>query len=108
MDEIPSDHLRIILDAVNLISPENAGRAEEIIADAISRLGDRVRVLHMKDFTLTAEGTMEASACGTGSMRYEQLLALARKRNLPMTLENTVPDNAEAARLYLEQIAEGL
>jgi len=108
LDEIPSDHLRIILDAVNLISPENAGRAEEIIADAIRRLGDRVRVLHMKDFTLTAEGTMEASACGTGSMRYEQLLALARKRNLPMTLENTVPDNAEAARLYLEQIAEGL
>ena len=44
-------------------------------------------------------------ACGTGSMRYEQLLALALKRELPMTLENTVPDNAEEARLYLERIA---
>ena len=103
--EIDSDSLRIILDAVNLIGPESAGRAEEIIADAVRRLGDRVSVLHMKDFTLTKDGRMEASACGTGSMRYEQLLVLALKRELPMTLENTVPDNAEEARLYLERIA---
>ena len=106
--EIDSENLQIILDAVNLIGPESAGRAEEIIADAIRRLGDRVRVLHMKDFTLTADGTMEASACGTGSMRYGQLLGLARKRELPMTLENTVPDNAEEARLYLERMAAAL
>lgn len=105
LEELPSDNLRIILDAVNLISPENAERAPEIIENAISLLGDRVEILHMKDFVLTADGKMEACACGLGSMKYERLLAFGAAKDLPMTLENTVPDNAEAARLHLEGIA---
>ena len=74
----------------------------------ISRLGDRVRILHMKDFVLTPDCKMDACACGLGNMRYEQLLAFGTAGNLPMTLENTVPENAEAARLYLEQAAKAL
>ena len=108
LEELPSDHLQIILDAVNLIAPENAGKADEIIRNAVSLLGDRVRILHMKDFVLTPEGKMDACACGTGSMRYDRLLAFGKAKDLPMTLENTVPDNAEAARLYLEQAAKAL
>ena len=108
LEEMPSDNLQIILDAVNLIAPENAGRADEIIRNAVSLLGDRVRILHMKDFVLTPEGKMDACACGMGSMKYEQLLAFGRAKDLPMTLENTVPDNAEQARLHLERIAAGL
>ena len=38
-------------------------------------------------------------------MRYERLLAFAKERDLPMTLEDTVPDNAEKARKHLERIA---
>ena len=108
LEELPSGHLQIILDAVNLISPENAGRAEDIIRNAVSLLGDRVRILHMKDFTVTPDGKMDACACGRGSMRYGQLLSFAAERDLPMTLENTVPENAEEARLHLERIAASL
>ena len=108
LEELPSDHLQIILDAVNLISPETADRAEDIIRNAISLLGDRVRILHMKDFVIGPDGKMDACACGLGTMRYGQLLSFAKERNLPMTLENTVPDNAEAARLYLERAAAEL
>ena len=105
LEELPSDNLQIILDAVNLISPADDGRAEEIIRRAISLLGERVRILHMKDYVITPEGKMDACACGLGSMRYEQLLSFAGERNIPMTLENTVPENAEEARLYLERVA---
>ena len=104
LEELPSDNLQIILDAVNLISPEQADRAEEIIKNAVSLLGDRVRILHMKDFVISPEGKMKACACGMGAMRYEQLLSFAAARSLPMTLENTVPENAETARLHLEGI----
>lgn len=105
LEELPSDHLQIILDAVNLISPQEAGQAEETIRKAISLLGERVRILHMKDYVITPEGEMDACACGLGSMHYEQLLSFAGERNIPMTLENTVPENAEEARLCLERIA---
>ena len=105
LEELPSENLQIILDAVNLIAPEEANRAEDIIRNAISLLGDRVRILHMKDYVITPEGELDACACGLGSMRYEQLLSFAAGRDLPMTLENTVPDNAEEARLFLERTA---
>ncbi|MBR2822640.1 MAG: sugar phosphate isomerase/epimerase [Clostridia bacterium] len=108
LEELPSDNLQIILDAVNLISPEQADRTEDIVRNALSLLGDRVRILHMKDFVVTPDGKMDACACGLGSMRYEQLLSFAAGRDLPMTLENTVPENAEQARLHLERIAEKL
>ena len=105
LEELPSENLQIILDAVNLIAPDKADRAEDIIRNAISMLGDRVRILHMKDYVITPQGEMDACACGLGSMRYEQLLTFAAARDLPMTLENTVPENAEEARLYLERTA---
>lgn len=104
LEEVPSDNLQIILDAVNLISPENEERAQEVIDEAIRLLGDRVQVLHMKDYTV-ADGQIKACACGTGRMRYDALLQLAERYALPMTLENTTPDNAEQARLHLETIA---
>ena len=109
LDAIPSDHLRIILDAVNLLSPEGTQRADAIIEEAIRRLGDKVSVLHLKDYRLIpGEAVPESIACGTGGMRYERLLRFARERDLPMTLENTTPDNAVQTRLYLESIAAGL
>lgn len=107
LTEIPSDSLRIILDAVNLLAPDAISRADEIIGEAIRRLGDRVVLLHMKDY-LPGEEELNAVACGRGRMRYEQLISLAMERHLPMTLENTMPDNAEAARLHLEAIGEKL
>ena len=108
LEELPSDHLQIILDAVNLIGPGCAGQADALAEDAVRRLGDRVRVLHMKDFTVLPDGEIHAQACGTGNMRYERLLALAKKRGLPMTLEDTKPDNAENARKHLEEIAKAM
>lgn len=110
LDLLPSDHLRIILDSVNLLSAEGALHADDIIADAIHRLGDKVSMLHMKDFLpIRPEDTRAQSvACGKGIMDYTRLLTFAKKYDLPMTLEDTVPDNAQAAREHLEKIAQTL
>ena len=107
LNDIGSDHVKIILDAVNLLVPGQEELAEERVADAIRRLGDRIIMLHMKDY-IPLEGKTKSVACGTGHMRYEQLLRFARERNLPMTLEDTVPENAEQARLCLERIGAAL
>ncbi len=105
--DVPSDHLRIILDAVNLIGPADVGHAESVIEDAVRRLGGKVSVLHMKDLILK-DGRPVSVACGLGGLRYERLLSFAKARDLPMTLEDTKPDNAERARLYLESIAQSV
>ena len=79
-----------------------------LIAESIRRFGDRIDVLHLKDYTVVpGERDVKASACGTGLMDYTRLLAFAKeKTGIPMTLENTRPENAEAARLFLEAQAK--
>lgn len=109
LEALGSDSVRIILDPVNLLRSEDVGRAEAIFEDAVARLGDRVSVMHMKDYVeAPGEERPTSVACGTGSMRYERLLAFAKRRNIPMTLEDTTPASAEAARLHLERAAAAL
>ncbi len=109
LDIVKTDKVKIILDAVNLVSNSTADRAESIIREAIRRLGDQVRVLHMKDFAVNpdkpGDEQVDFRPCGMGTMYYHDLLPLAKKHDLPMTLENTEPENAQAAREYLEQLA---
>lgn len=110
LDMIPSENLQIILDAVNLLGPETVGQADKIVQDAVSRLGDRVRILHLKDYLPPQRGDtqLKCCACGLGQMRYEGVLKFGKEKGLPMTLENTRPENAEKARLYLENLSLAL
>lgn len=116
-----SPMLRVILDGVNLLDKHNVARAGAVISDAVERLGDATALLHMKDYIPAGtpacvkaraevanaamfDGVLSL-ACGLGEMDYAPLVALARSRGIPMTLENTNPHNARAARLYLESLA---
>ena len=120
--EVQSENLRVILDAVNLLDRENVHQAQEVVTDAIARLGDSAELLHIKDFL--PDGTDECAwarqnianvnmfdgllsiAPGLGQMDYRPLMQLAKRRNLPMTLENTNPQNAVSARRTLEKTLE--
>lgn len=110
LEDLKSDRVRIILDAVNLIDSAHTGEADRLVGEAVRRLGDRVCVLHMKDFIPQPEMPRPLPVpCGQGRMDYGPLLRLAKDRQLPMTLENTTPDNAEETRRWLENqiIADG-
>ena len=106
LDAIDSPALQIILDAVNLLTLDNYSRYDELIDESVRLFGDRIRVLHMKDFHIVpGMADVQSIACGTGCMNYTRLLSLARSiPGIPMTLEDTVPSNAEAARLFLEGV----
>ena len=109
LEDAHSDSLRIILDGVNLLSNEAGLNPAPVIEDAIHRLGDRVSLLHMKDYRLESGAFRPVSiACGTGVMTYDRLLAFAAERDLTMTLEDTTPDNAAAAREHLVRLAAAL
>ena len=121
---VHSPNLKVILDAVNLLSEDNAADAKAVIADGIARLGQDTMLLHMKDFIPYADArgqklldsvphtevysNVVSCACGLGDMDYAPLCALAKARGIPMTLENTNPDNAVAAREHLEKVGAAL
>ena len=110
LDAFGSPNLGIILDPVNLLDESNLDDADRIIAEAVDLLQDDVLVVHMKDYVpLRPQDTRAQSiACGQGIMDYHRLLTFAKRKNLPMTLEDTVPANAQSAREYLEKIAQSL
>lgn len=104
LEDLKSDRVKIILDAVNLIDTEHVGGAGELVRDAVRKLGGQVCVLHMKDYLPQPEAVRPRPVpCGQGEMDYRALLELARERELPMLLENTAHDNAEETRLWLEK-----
>lgn len=104
LEAVHSDALQIILDGVNLLTPQNHAQADAIMEESLRRLGDRIQVLHMKDYRIVeGKADVQAVACGLGGMDYSRLLRFARAHDgIPMTLENTVPDNAVQARCFLE------
>lgn len=100
---IGSRNLRIILDPVNLLYPGNIERRDQVIADAIDKLGDQVAVVHLKDF-VPAGQDLKSVAAGTGQMDYTRILKFMKERKpfIQATLENTTNANAVQAREFLQ------
>ncbi len=104
LDALASPCLRIILDPVNLLHPDNLDHRDEIIAEAIELLGEETDVIHIKDYVLQPDGGMKSLAAGKGEMDLAPILRFAaqKKPGIQMTLEDTVPENAEDARIFVE------
>lgn len=105
LDEIASPNLQIIFDPVNLLDVCNYKDREAIFAEAIKLLGKDIAVVHIKDFKVE-NNELVSVAAGTGEMDYGQIIRFLRKEKpyIHATLENTVPENAVAARQYIRQL----
>ncbi len=103
LDRIASPNLKIIFDAVNVLHPDNLDRRDEVIGDMIRLLGEEIAIIHLKDYRLI-DGKMQSMACGLGEMDYSQILTFAQEHKpfIQATLEDTKPENAEAARAFIE------
>lgn len=104
LDAMASPNFGIILDPVNLLHRDNAGHADEVIAEAIELLGEEVLTVHAKDYVRDETGMPVHAAIGQGEMEYSRLFRFLRqqKPGIGITLEDTTPADAESARKYLE------
>lgn len=105
LDEIASPNLQIIFDPVNLLDISNYQNREEIIKEAIAVLGDEIAVVHIKDFVVE-DGKLVSVAAGTGEMDYGDIIRFVKEKKpyIHVTLENTNPQNAEAARAHIQRL----
>lgn len=107
LDAIDSPNLQIILDPVNLLDASNCKNQKEIVAEAIEVLGKDVAVVHIKDFVVQ-DGKLISVAAGQGGMDYTELVQFIKREKpyIHVTLENTVPENAVAARKHIQKLWE--
>ncbi len=98
LDTLKSPNVQIILDPVNLLHADNVRHAAAVIDEALEVLGPDIVVLHAKDYAVE-NGQVRSMAVGTGVMDYTSLSRFVREKKpgLFVTLEDTVPQNAQAA-----------
>ena len=96
LDDIDSENVEVILDAVNLIPPEaefDPDMQTRIIAEAFELYGRRISVLHLKDFVFEGSRQLYRHP-GEGHFHYPALMQQIRngKPGIIGLLENSTPD----------------
>lgn len=91
IDEVNSPHLQVIYDPVNLLCATNHTQQDAIMAEAQTLLGNRIRVVHAKDFTIV-DGQFAERPAGQGQLHHPQLMRwLKQHPSMDVLLENTQP-----------------
>lgn len=105
LDAIPSPNLGIIFDPVNLLEYYNYKEQKDICKEAIELLHEDIMMIHIKDY-MPAEDHLDSMAAGLGMMDYSDIMKFVKtsKPFIHMTLEDTKPDNAVAARKHMEKL----
>lgn len=90
LDTIPSNNLQVILDPVNLLTIDTYENQEEIFQEAMELFGDRVVVLHAKDFIIK-NNQLTTTAVGKGLLNYDFILKLIKEKKpyINILLEET-------------------
>ncbi|MCR5805906.1 MAG: sugar phosphate isomerase/epimerase [Oscillospiraceae bacterium] len=109
LDTINSPNLQIIFDPVNLLAVDNLSERDRLLARTMDILGDDIAVVHIKDYKVQGDELVSIAA-GTGEMDYTEIMRFIKKRKpyIHVTLENTTPENAEAARKYIQGIYDSI
>lgn len=83
LDDVPSDHLKVILDTANLVPPgETRKEAQhDLLSRALDSFGGKICVLHVKDGIWNSENRWENRPLGEGIMDWPTLLPRLRAHN---------------------------
>ncbi|MFC6649737.1 sugar phosphate isomerase/epimerase family protein [Paenibacillus rhizoplanae] len=105
LDTVPSNNLQIILDAANLMTPDNYLQQEQIVAEALELLGDRIAVLHLKDFTIK-DGAIDIVPAGQGMLNFAPLLRYMKHKrpHIQGLLESTPEEHLQLSAQFLRKM----
>jgi L-ribulose-5-phosphate 3-epimerase len=77
LDSVGSNNLQVIFDPVNLLTIDTYKHQEEVFQEAFDLFGDRIIIVHAKDFVPEA-GQLKTVAVGKGLLNYDAVLKLIK------------------------------
>lgn len=106
LDAVGSNNLQVVFDAVNLLTLENHCEQERVIAESLDLFGDRIAIIHAKDFIIK-NGEFLPVGTGFGMLRHDLVMkfAVQQKPGISILLEGTSPEAAPASREFLLRAA---
>jgi L-ribulose-5-phosphate 3-epimerase len=107
LDAVASNNLQVVFDPVNLLSVENHHEQERIIGESLELFGDRIAIIHAKDFVVE-NGQMTFARAGLGKLRHDLVMkfAVQEKPGISILLEDTNEKTAQDGREFLRRVAE--
>ncbi len=104
VDAVSSPNLRVIYDPVNLLWSTNCDHESEIVDAAHRLLGEHIRILHAKDYTIDG-GAFRELCAGQGRLDYRRVLGWLKSqpRTIDILLENTHPASIARTIAFVQQ-----
>src|SRR5690606_30297832 len=104
LDEVNSNNLQVIFDPVNLMTAQNYIHQDKIIKDAIELIGDRMIIVHCKDFIIE-EGKLKFVSPGKGLLNYDLVMSLIKplKPHIQFLLESTTEPFIDDSIAFLQE-----
>jgi L-ribulose-5-phosphate 3-epimerase len=105
LDAIPSNNLQVVFDPVNVLDMDNYKNQDEVIKEAFELFGDRIVIIHAKDFSVE-EGEVKTVPVGKGSLNYELILKELKQRKpyINVLMEDTRDPYLDDSAKYLREI----
>lgn len=87
--DMDSKRLKVILDPVNLLNVNNYKKHDDLVKQAFDIYGDRIQVIHAKDYKIEGQEIVEVSH-GTGVYEYGFLTEMVKQgpESMDILLEN--------------------
>lgn len=106
LDSVASPNLQVVFDAVNLLSLENHHDQERVISESFELFGDRIAIIHAKDFVVE-HGAFRFARAGQGALRHDLVLkfAVEQKPGISIVLEDANEQTAPECREFLVEVA---
>ena len=106
LNDMDSPNVEVILDPVNLLDRNNYKDQEAVIAKAFKYYGDRISVMHIKDFKLDENGDVAFEQVGEGLFNYAPLFRQLKqtKPYITMLIENSNESRYHSDCEYLQRI----
>jgi len=107
LDAVASNNLQVVFDPVNLLSLYNYHEQERAIGESLELFGDRIAIIHAKDFVVE-NGQIKYASAGLGMLRHDLVMkfAVQQKPGISILLEDTNEQTAQDSRQFLGQVVE--
>lgn len=104
LDMVDSNNLQIIFDPVNLLTAETYENQDKIIREAIELFGDRIAIVHAKDF-IVEDGKLKFTAVGRGQLNYDLVMQLIKpiKPHINFLMESTTEPYIDESVKFIKE-----
>ena len=102
LNDLDSPNILVIFDLLNLLTIENYKNQEKIIDTVFELLGDKISVIHLKDF-IVENNQLRQCPIGEGLLNRKKIFSIIKthKPNIPIILEEIKEEKIELAKEIL-------